>query len=67
MPLQNATPAVMSFARYFNRPLCPECGHEQFVPERSSFVDESCVKHTWMCDACGHGFCTTVEIGRLAA
>ena len=63
----NATPAVFAFARYFTRPLCPECSHEQFVPERSAFVDDGRVCHAWLCEACGHGFCSTVEIGRLAA
>ena len=63
MSLQNATPAVISFARYFNRPLCPDCGNEQFVPELSSFVHERRVRHTWRCEACGHGFNTDVEVG----
>ena len=63
----NATPAVFAFVRYFTRPVCPECSHEQFVPEHSAFVDETRVRHLWLCEACGHGFCTTVEIGRLAA
>ena len=63
----NATPAVFAFVRYVTRPVCPECSHEQFVPECSAFVDESRVRHAWLCEACGHGFCTTVEIGRLAA
>jgi transposase-like protein len=67
MALQNATPAVFAFARYFTRPHCPECAHEQFVPEHSSFVDESQVRHGWLCDSCGNKFCTTVEIGRRAA
>ena len=34
----NATPAVFTFARYFTRPLCPQCSHEQFVPERSKIM-----------------------------
>jgi transcription elongation factor Elf1 len=63
----NATPAVFAFARYFTRPLCPECNHEQFVPERSAFIDDGNVRHSWLCEVCGHGFCTTVEIGRIAA
>ena len=67
MSLQNATPAVISFARYFARPLCPECGHEQFVPERSAFAGEGSVRHAWLCEDCGHGFCTTVEFGCAAA
>jgi transcription elongation factor Elf1 len=67
MSLQNATPALLTFARYFTRPLCPECAHEQFVPERSAFVDETRVRHTWTCEACGHEFRTTIEFCRLAA
>jgi hypothetical protein len=63
----NATPAVFAFVRYFTRPLCPECSHEQFVPEHSAFVDKSRVRHAWLCEDCGHGFYTTVEIGSLAA
>jgi hypothetical protein len=43
------------------------CGHEQFVPERSAFVSDGRVCHGWRCEACDHGFCTTVEIGLLAA
>lgn len=67
MTLQNATPAVIAFARYFARPLCPECGHEQFVPEHSAFAGEGHIQHAWQCESCGHGFSTTVELGRLAA
>lgn len=67
MSLTNATPAVFAFARYFTRPLCPECGQEQFVPERSAFVDDGSIRHAWLCEACGQDFCTTVEIGDLAA
>jgi transcription elongation factor Elf1 len=67
MSLQNATSAAIAFARYFTRPLCPQCGHEQLVPERSAFVDDGNVRHAWLCEACGHGFSTTVEFGRVGA
>jgi transcription elongation factor Elf1 len=67
MSLQNATPAVMAFARYFTRPLCPICGHEQFVPERSEFVGEGNVRHAWQCEECGEEFSTRVEFGRVCA
>jgi transcriptional regulator NrdR family protein len=67
MALQNATPAVFAFARYFSRPLCPECGHEQIVPERSEFVGQGGVRHAWRCEDCSHEFFTTVEFGQLAA
>lgn len=67
MSLQNATPAVISFARYFTRPLCPACGREQFVPERSAFAGEGSVRHAWLCEACGHGFCTAIDFGCIDA
>ena len=63
----NATPALFAFARYFTRPLCPQCNDEQFVPECSAFAGEGSVRHAWLCEACGHGFYTTVELGGLAA
>ena len=67
MSLQNATPAVFAFARYFSRPLCPVCAREQFVPERSSFAGEGRIRHLWLCEGCGHEFRTSVHLGRLAA
>jgi transcription elongation factor Elf1 len=67
MSLQNATPAMFAFARYFSRPCCPQCGHEQLVPERSAYVAEGRIRHNWLCDACGHDFQTLVELGHLAA
>lgn len=67
MSLQNATPAVIAFARCFTQPLCPQCDHEQFLPERSEFVGGGSVRHAWRCEACGHDFRTTVRFGRLAA
>lgn len=65
MSLQNATPALFAFARYFARPLCPSCGGEQLVPEQSEFAGEGHVRHAWLCDDCGHGFCTDVELGNV--
>ena len=67
MPLQSTTPVVLSFARYFVRPTCPECGEEQLVPEQSEFVCKGVIRHTYTCDACGHEFRTVVELGREAA
>lgn len=67
MSLQSATPAVLAFARYFARPHCPQCGDQQLAPDRSEFVGEGLIHHTWSCDACGHEFRTTVELNRDAA
>lgn len=67
MPLQTATPAALSFARYFARPECPRCGEIQFAPEQSEFACDGVIHHAWACDACGHEFRTTVEFNRDAA
>jgi transposase-like protein len=66
MTPQDATPAVYAFARFFSRPLCPECGLEQFVPEQSSFVEDGGIRHAWLCEGCGNAFNTNIEIGSLA-
>lgn len=66
MTLQNATPAMVSFARYFSRPHCPGCGREQFVPEQSSFVEDGCIRHAWLCEACGNAFNTHIDIDGFA-
>jgi rubredoxin len=63
MSLQNATPAMIAFARYFTRPCCPNCGEQQLVPERSEFAGEGRVQHLWHCEGCGHVFGTAVDIG----
>ena len=67
MSLQNAAPALNAFARYVTRPCCPQCGHEQLVPERSEFVGDGGVRHAWRCEDCNHDFCTTIVFGRIAA
>ena len=67
MSLESATPVVLAFARYFSRPRCPQCGDEQIVPERSEFVAEGRIRHTWACESCGEHFGTTVELGCAAA
>jgi hypothetical protein len=59
-------PVMIAFARYFTRPLCPRCNNEQLVPERSEFAGEGRVRHAWLCEACGHDFCTAVELGVAA-
>ncbi len=67
MPLHTATPVILTFARYFTRPVCPGCGDEQLVPELSEFAGKGVIRHTYTCDACGHEFRTVVELGQQAA
>ena len=66
MTPQDATPAVFSFAGFFSRPLCPECGLEQFVPEQSAFVEDGGIRHAWLCEDCGHAFDTNIAVSNLA-
>jgi hypothetical protein len=67
MSLQNATPAVLAYARCFGRPHCPQCGNMLLAPEAAEFAGEGRVHHTWLCDGCGHEFRTAVEFGELDA
>lgn len=63
MQTQNQRVAsVVAFARYFSRPNCPQCGGDQFAPERSEFVSDALIHHTWACDSCGNEFRTKVEL-----
>jgi len=67
MPLQNAAPAAFIFARYLNRPHCPQCGQLQFAPVRSDFAGEELILHAWLCDDCGTEFRTRLEFRSAAA
>jgi uncharacterized protein with PIN domain len=40
--------------------ICPQCGARLLAPDWSEHVNERCVRHTWSCEACGHGFETAV-------
>ena len=35
---------------------CVRCGQPLIAPESSQHVDEHCILHGWLCDACGHRF-----------
>jgi hypothetical protein len=32
------------------------------APELTEFVDSSEIRHHWVCDACGHEFCTALSV-----
>lgn len=46
---------------------CASCGDSVIAPYWSQFVCREQVRHFWVCESCGQGFDTTVELGRKAA
>lgn len=45
------------------RPYCPECAAQVVAPERSAFVGEDRVRHSWLCDECGTAFASFAAFG----
>lgn len=39
---------------------CPQCNEWLLAPEWSEYLNERCVRHTWLCEACGYEFETAV-------
>lgn len=39
---------------------CAQCGDVLVAPEWSEHVSDRCVRHLWLCDACGYEFETSV-------
>ncbi len=44
----------------YDKNICPQCSAWLLAPDWSEYLNERCVRHTWSCDACGHGFETAV-------
>jgi hypothetical protein len=65
MSLQNATPAVLAYARCFGRPHCPQCNTMLLAPEVTEFAGAGRVLHSWQCEACAYEFQSTVDFGDL--
>src|ERR1700745_3392553 len=54
----------------YDKNICPQCSAWVLAPDWSEHFNERCVRHSWSCDACGHGFETTVvfpEVQKTAA
>jgi rubredoxin len=62
MSLQDA---VRSRLTTYDKNICPQCSAWLLAPEWSEHLNERCVRHTWSCDACGHGFETAVFFPEL--
>ncbi len=54
-----------SEVRRFKPPKCPQCGDEPFLPQDAAFAGEGRIRHTWICESCGHTFRTSDEIPGL--
>lgn len=39
---------------------CPQCNEKLLAPQWSEHVSERCVRHYWVCDACGYDFESSV-------
>lgn len=52
-----------SLARSRRRPLieCAQCGGEIYIPEWSENLEGDCVRHLWVCEACGYWFETMIR------
>jgi hypothetical protein len=69
MNLQSIPTSVRALPGYLaSTGYCPGCGDRLVAPESSEFVDGGEIRHHWLCDACGHEFCTalTLEVERAA-
>jgi transposase-like protein len=51
-----------SAACCFEHPNCPRCGDTLLLPEAAEFAGAGCIRHTWVCDSCGHAFQTAVAL-----
>jgi ribosomal protein L37AE/L43A len=41
---------------------CAQCGRDLIAPEWSEHVSDRCVRHVWVCEACGYEFETAVYL-----
>src|SRR5271166_2773929 len=39
----------------YDKNICPQCSAWLLAPDWSEHFNERCVRHSWSCDACGHG------------
>ncbi len=58
-PASNLGAAHIARTRPTNE--CAQCGEAIFMPEWSEWLNPSCARHLWQCEACGYSFETTVR------
>ncbi len=49
-------------AKLSSRPNCPQCGSLLLIAEQSAFNLDGHIRHSWLCDACGQEFTTSITI-----
>jgi hypothetical protein len=47
---------------YFEQPRCPCCNDILLLPDTAEYVGGGCIRHSWVCESCGHPFQTTVDM-----
>jgi len=55
-----------SAAHDLKQPKCPCCGTAPFLPDVAEFAGEGCIRHTWVCEGCGHTYHTAVALRQSA-
>ncbi len=45
-----------------SRPNCPQCGSLVLIAEHSAFNPDGHIRHSWLCDACGEEFTTSIRV-----
>ena len=64
---RTATAATYLERSGLGRSGCPRCGDIPLFPEVAEFAGERCIRHTWVCEGCGHTYQTDVQLRRKSA
>jgi ribosomal protein S27AE len=62
MTLHGVAIRAASKSYRFEQPSCPRCGDAPFLPEAAEFAGEGRIRHSWICEGCGHVFQTAVKL-----
>ena len=62
MTLHGITFRAASEVHRIEQPSCPRCGDALFLPEAAEFAGEGRIRHSWVCEGCGHAFQTAIRL-----
>jgi len=62
MTLHSVTFRAASEMHRIEQPSCPRCGDTLFLPEAAEFAGEGHIRHSWVCEGCGHTFQTAIKL-----
>ena len=62
MTLHGVAFRAESEAHRIEQPCCPRCGDTLFLPEMAEFAGEGRIRHSWVCEGCGHAFHTAIKL-----